>query len=208
MDRQAPMPPLSHFPYHFLISYFRAAGQAQCKFCQELRWIRLCLCVCVSVFVSFIRTYARIGAVLLFCSTSSFYLLIQHFGVYEIRGLLIWRLIEFWHECLAAQWKLFPQQFWTAMQMAIMLTAPLTPLSSHPRRQKKNNRAYTLMSRSLWIQNTLFSTTCLTHRVAHNYHVYVPFCIFTVRSEVVCHVGLKTKKILNADCINCEYSSE
>lgn len=53
------------------------------------------MCVRVSVFVSFIRTYACIGAGLLFCSTSSFYLLIQRLGVYEIRGLLIWRLIEF-----------------------------------------------------------------------------------------------------------------
>lgn len=32
-------------PYDFLISYFPAAGQAQCKSCQELRWARLCLCV-------------------------------------------------------------------------------------------------------------------------------------------------------------------
>ncbi len=44
---KVPMPTWNGFPYHFPISYFHAAEQAQCKFCQDLRWIGLCLCVYV-----------------------------------------------------------------------------------------------------------------------------------------------------------------
>lgn len=98
MDSQVPMPTWKGFPYHFPISYFHAAEQAQCKFCQDLRWIGVCLCVymrlrlclceraslqrsmhvclCVSVCC---RKYIYQGWAAAFRSTSSFYLLIQYF---------------------------------------------------------------------------------------------------------------------------------
>lgn len=83
-----------------LSSYFQAAEQAQCKFRQDLRWIGLCLCVCVRprwclrrraslqgpmhvcvlrILLSVVKIYVHIRAELQCCSTSSLCLLNQYF---------------------------------------------------------------------------------------------------------------------------------
>lgn len=151
-----------------------------------------CMRLCVCLFAERnIYTHTHISG--LSCSFVPLHLSLYSFSIsgwYEIRGLLIWLLIEFWHKCLRRGESFFHNNFRLQCKWQLCWQS-LSPsyLPTEPEKTIGLKNWSTGMS-ALHEYKTHYFGRPAWHWMAHNYRVYVPFCVFTVRSEMVCQFGL------------------